>query len=181
MPARALLLEAALARGEWPAYAGTYASAKYSPLDQINRSNVASLKVAWRWASPDADVRQANQSLDPSIFNEATPIMVGGVLYTSTSLSQVAAIDALTGRTKWVFDPGVYQYGTPANLGWVHRGVAYWRGGDDERVIMLLAEVRVPANASGAPMTFMAGGKQHIAFPSGGGGLPEELIALTLP
>ena len=40
---------AALARGEWPAYAGTYAAAKYSPLDQINPSNVKDLQIAWRW------------------------------------------------------------------------------------------------------------------------------------
>jgi quinoprotein glucose dehydrogenase len=130
---------AALARGEWPAYAGTYASAKYSPLDQIHRGNVARLRVAWRWASPDADLRRADPSIDPSFMNEATPIMVAGTLYTSTSLSQVAAVDALTGKTRWVFDPGVHRYGTPANLGWLHRGVAYWRDGDDERVIMLTA------------------------------------------
>src|SRR5207253_4320705 len=99
---------AALARGEWPAYAGTYAGGKYSPLDQITRANAGTLQVAWRWASPDADVRGANAMIDPSFFHEATPIMVGGVLYTITSLSQVAAIDAATGKTKWVFDPKVY-------------------------------------------------------------------------
>ena len=67
--------------------------------------------------------------------------MVGGVLYTSTSLSQVAAIDAATGETKWVFDPKIYEngLGIPANNGWLHRGVAYWRNGDDERIIMLTA------------------------------------------
>jgi quinoprotein glucose dehydrogenase len=130
---------AALARGEWPAYAGTYASAKYSPLDQITRANVGTLQIAWRWESPDHAVRRADPSIDPSVFHESTPIMVGGVLYTSTSLSQIAAIDAVTGRAKWVFDPGVYKHGMPANLGWVHRGVAYWRDGDDERVIILTA------------------------------------------
>jgi quinoprotein glucose dehydrogenase len=131
---------AALARGEWPAYAGTYASDKYSPLDQITRANVASLQVAWRWESPDAAIRRANpDTIDPSFLHEATPIMVGGVLYTPTSLSQVAAIDAVTGKTKWVFDPGVYKHGLPANLGWLHRGVAYWRDGEDERIIMLAA------------------------------------------
>jgi len=71
---------AALARGEWPTYAGTYASAKYSPLDQITPANVADLKVAWRWTSPDHAVRAANTRIDPSWYHEGTPIMVSGVL-----------------------------------------------------------------------------------------------------
>jgi quinoprotein glucose dehydrogenase len=130
---------AALASGEWPAYAGTYAAAKYSPLDQINADNVRDLQIAWRWTSPDHDLRFATPGIDPSAMNEATPLMIGGVLYTSTSLSQVAAIDAATGKTKWVYDPGVYVHGMPANLGWVHRGVAYWRDGEDERIVILAA------------------------------------------
>ena len=127
------------ARGEWPAYAGTYASARYAPLDQINATNASDLRVAWRWTSPDHAVRTANTNIDPSWLHEGTPIMVNGVLYTSTSLSQVAAIDAATGQTKWVFDPGVWKLGMPTNNGWLHRGVAYWRDGEDERVIMLTA------------------------------------------
>src|SRR6187397_1894608 len=132
----------ALAAGEWPAYAGTYAAARYSPLTQINKDNAKNLRVAWRWKSPDTAVRAANPAGVAQIFiNESTPLMVGGVLYTSTSLSQVAAIDAATGETKWVFDPKVYEngLGIPANDGWLHRGVAYWRNGDDERIIMLTA------------------------------------------
>src|SRR5215510_5410367 len=128
---------AALHRGEWPAYAGTYASAKYSPLDQINAANVGTLTVAWRWTSPDHAVRAATPGIDPSMIHQGTPIMVNGVLYTSTSLSQVAAIDAATGQTKWVFDPEAWKLGMPTNNGWLHRGVAYWRDGADERVIML--------------------------------------------
>jgi glucose dehydrogenase len=44
----------------------------------------------------------------------------------------------------------------------------------------MLAEIPLPANAVGAPMTYMAGGKQYIAFPVGGGPLVEELIAVSL-
>jgi quinoprotein glucose dehydrogenase len=56
--------------------------------------------------SPDHAVRAANTGIDPSVIYQGTPSMVNGVLYTSTSLSQVAAIDAATGQTTWVFDPG---------------------------------------------------------------------------
>ena len=55
--------------------------------------------------------------------------MVNGVLYVSTSLSQVAAIDAATGNTRWVYDPETWKNGTPSNNGFVHRGVAYWADG----------------------------------------------------
>ena len=132
---------AALTRGEWPAYAGTYAAARYSPLAQIDRSNAKDLRVVWRWKSPDHAIKDGNPKIGPTRANESTPVMVDGTLYTSTTLSQVAAIDAATGKTKWVFDPKVYEngLGIPANDGWLHRGVAYWRNGDDERVVILTA------------------------------------------
>src|SRR5262245_29803098 len=83
----------ALSRGEWPAYAGTNAAARYSPLTQIDRSNAGSLRIAWRWTSPDQAVKASNPHVGPTRANESTPVMVGGSLYTSTSLSQVAAIN----------------------------------------------------------------------------------------
>jgi quinoprotein glucose dehydrogenase len=131
----------ALSQGEWPAYAGTYAAARYSPLTQINRDNAKDLHIVWRWKSPDMAIEAANPDVGPTHANESTPLMVGGVLYTSTSLSEVAAIDAATGETKWVFDPKIYEngLGLPPNLGWTHRGVAYWRSGDDERIVILTA------------------------------------------
>jgi quinoprotein glucose dehydrogenase len=154
----------ALARGEWPAYAGTYAAARYSPLTQIDRSNAKDLHVAWRWKSPDMAIKEANPKVGPTRANESTPLMVGGTLYTSTSLSQVAAIDAATGETKWVFDPKIYEngLGIPANDGWLHRGVAYWRSGDDERIVMLTAFAQMIAldAKTGKPIpTFGADGR----------------------
>jgi quinoprotein glucose dehydrogenase len=61
--------------------------------------------------------------------------MVNGVLDISTSLSQVAAIDAATGKTQWVYDPETWKNGTPSNNGFVHRGVAYWADDDDQRIL----------------------------------------------
>ena len=61
--------------------------------------------------------------------------MVDGVLYVSTSLSQVAALDAATGKAKWLYDPETWKNGTPSNNGFVHRGVAYWADGKHQRVL----------------------------------------------
>ena len=93
-------------------------------------------------------IKEAKPDVGPTHANESTPLMVGGVLYTSTSLSEVAAIDAATGETRWVFDPKIYEngLGLPPNLGWTHRGVAYWRSGDDERIVMLTAFAQMIAD-----------------------------------
>ncbi len=140
IPGAHAVSSAALAKGEWRAYAGTYAEARYSPLAQIDRINAKNLHIAWRWKSPDTAIKQANPMVGPSFANESTPLMVGGVLYTSTSLSQVAAIDAASGETKWVYDPKIYENGLGIpTFGWRHRGVAYWRNGDDERIVILTA------------------------------------------
>src|SRR5258705_8870893 len=64
-----------LEQGEWPAYGGTYAAARYSPLTQINRDNAKNLHVAWRWKSPDMAIKQAKPEIGPSFVNESTPLM----------------------------------------------------------------------------------------------------------
>lgn len=122
-------------KGEWRFYGGDQGSGKYSPLDQINRENVQKLKVAWSWDSPDLKVLEQKSRLY-TLGYEATPLMIGGVLFISTSLSQVAAIDAATGKTIWVYDPKSYESGQPTNLGFVHRGVAYWTDGKAERIFI---------------------------------------------
>jgi quinoprotein glucose dehydrogenase len=158
----------ALSQGEWPAYAGTYAASRYSPLSQIDSTNAKNLHVVWRWKSPDMAIKDANPHVGPSRANESTPLMVGGVLYTSTSLSEVVAIDAATGETKWVFDPKVYEngLGIPANNGWLHRGVAFWRNGEDERIVILTAFAQMIAldAKTGKPIpTFGNDGRVDLA------------------
>ena len=123
------------ARGEWPTHGGSNANARYSPLDQITRANAHQLRVAWRWTSPDEEL-MAREPQIRTWVNQATPLMIGGVLYVSTSASQVAAIDAVGGRTLWVHDPRIWVHGRPTNFGFVHRGVAYWTDGRDARILI---------------------------------------------
>ena len=90
--------------GEWRVYGSDKASSKYVPVDQINKDNVRNLQVAWRWNSPDNALVESNPDLW-TMVNEAIPLMIGGVIYTSTPLNQVAAIKAATGETIWVYGP----------------------------------------------------------------------------
>jgi len=119
----------------WTHYGGNAASQKYSPLDQINKDNVGKLKIAWRWASPDNAVVTANPMSRPGMYHD-TPLMVKGVLYTVTSLGQIAAINPATGVSIWVFDPANWRAGRPGNLGFVHRGISYWSDGTKERLLL---------------------------------------------
>ena len=124
--------------GQWPAYGGDHGSTKYSPLDRIDRENVDRLRVAWRWESPDNPIVTANRRTLPAIPDafKSTPVLVDGVLYIKTSLSQAAAIDAATGETLWTFDPGSWEGERPANTGFNSRGVAYWSDGRDARIFL---------------------------------------------
>ena len=110
---------------DWPNYGNDPGSAKYADLDQLNANNVAKLRVAWQWQSPDNALVKADSKKTPWGF-KSTPLKVGHMLYTSTSLGHVAAIDAATGKSIWVFDTRTYADGRPTNLGFNHRGVAYW-------------------------------------------------------
>lgn len=113
--------------GEWMSYGGDASNAKYSSLAEVDASNAKDLRIAWRWSSPDNEIAKA-LGRHLNLF-EATPVAFDGSLYVATGLHQVASIDARTGTTRWVYDPGMYKRGTPQRLGFVHRGVTLWRPG----------------------------------------------------
>ena len=147
------------ANGEWPTYGGDLGGTKYSPLDQIDRSNFGDLEIAWRWLSADAflsidtpdggewwaDSRLIFEELlrrDPDRWRDAqppyltnlkaTPLMVGGRLFINMPTSQAASIDAATGETLWVYNPKTYEEGTTTmSARWNQRGVAYWSDGPE--------------------------------------------------
>ncbi len=98
-------------------------------MDQIDATNFDDLRVAWRWQSADGSldldtIRETVPNIQFRMF-QATPLMVDGVLYLSTALHQVAAVDAATGETLWVHDPKAYLGGRPTHF-YNSRGVAYW-------------------------------------------------------
>ncbi len=129
----------------WRDFGSDRANTKYSPLDQIDASNFQKLSIAWKWI-PESQERIAKESrrIRPGQF-KPTPLAIDGVLYLSTALSQIVAIDAATGQTKWEFDPESYKAGRPANLGFQHRGVAYWSDGGEARILIATHDRRLIA------------------------------------
>ena len=106
---------------DWPSYGGDAGGARFSPLAQITRENVKRLQVAWRFSTGEAGAAYATGRRTSF---EATPLVVGGVMFVSTPLGRVFALDAATGRERWRFNPGVPR---AAEFGdFTSRGVAYW-------------------------------------------------------
>jgi len=121
--------------GEWRHYSGDTYGTKYSPLDQINKDNVPELRVAWRWPFADRALQSSNPLLRTT-RTEETPLMVNGVVYMSTGLGLIAALDPATGETRWVYDPQGYKAGKHTQASFVRRGLAYWTDGAAERVFI---------------------------------------------
>jgi quinoprotein glucose dehydrogenase len=136
LPFAAALCCAAAFAQDWPFYGADQAGSKYSPLDQINRSNVSKLKMVWEWKTGEAPLPEFKTT--PGNF-EATPIIIGGVLYLSTPYNRVVALDAESGRELWSYDPKAYADGQPPNgTGFVHRGVAAWRDAKTGKLRILM-------------------------------------------
>ena len=148
---------------DWPFYGSDAGSTRFSPLDQIDGSNLSQLVLAWRWRSPGAQIFERDDVRLYPMFNRATPLVVDGVLYTSTTLSIVAALDAATGQQLWSFDPEAWR--EPNHFS-THRGVAYWSDGDgDERIIFGTANAFLYAldAQTGLPdTTFGSGGRVDL-------------------
>jgi len=104
-------------RGDWPMHGLDRGETRHSPLASIDAHNVDRLGLAWY-----AD-------FDTGRGQEATPLVIDGIIYTSSSWSNVYAFDARTGRRLWKFDaqvPGATAIKACCDV--VNRGVAYWRG-----------------------------------------------------
>ena len=101
---------------DWPIYGGTENN-HFSPLAQINRTNVKQLSVAWSFDSEESGGLQTS------------PLEVDGVLYGITPSQKIFALDAATGKLLWKFDSGIK--GTQPD-----RGLAYWTDGKQRRILV---------------------------------------------
>ncbi len=146
---------------EWPVNGGVN-NIRYSALTQIDKSNVARLKVAWTYDSGDAFKGSEMQS---------NPIVVGGVLYATTPTLKVIAVDAATGRALWTFDPSG---GAAPGARFRHRGVALGR---DRVFVTYRTWLYALSTKTGQPIkSFGAGGRVDLRE---GLGRPADRLTVT--
>jgi quinoprotein glucose dehydrogenase len=150
---------------EWRVYGGNSENTHYSPLKQINKSNIKQLEVAWSFDTGETGGLQTS------------PIEVAGVLYGISPTQKVFALDAATGKLKWKFDSGIV--GTQPD-----RGLSYWASPDnkDRRIIVGVMNFVYELDAeTGQPVpTF--GNQGRIDLREGlGRDVATGFIALTSP
>ncbi|PWG03042.1 membrane-bound PQQ-dependent dehydrogenase, glucose/quinate/shikimate family [Sphingosinicella humi] len=104
------------AGADWPAYGGTYSARRYSPLAQITPDNVARLERAW--------VFNTGELPEDRWGAETTPLKVGDSLYLCTGMGVMIALDPVTGRQRWRYDPQVPEEWIPYTA--ACRGVSYY-------------------------------------------------------
>ncbi|HUJ22776.1 MAG TPA: pyrroloquinoline quinone-dependent dehydrogenase [Bryobacteraceae bacterium] len=110
---------------DWRVYGGGQENIRYSNLDQINRSNVRKLEVAWTFDTGDSF---------PGSEMQCNPIVIDGLLYATTPRLRVVALDAATGKLRWSFDPN---QGAKITHSIRNRGITYWADGSDRRIFVV--------------------------------------------
>lgn len=121
-----------IADGDWAAYGRDAFGSRFSPLTQIDRTNVTRLTKAWTFRTGEPlPTANAKRSL------EVTPLVADGVMYIATPLGKVIALDPVTGSEKWRYDA---QVNTTARFGdFTTRGVSLWR----DRVVYATTDGRL--------------------------------------
>ena len=119
----------------WPHYSSDQFASRYLNSDKLNEDNFNNLTVAWKWTSPSEEFMDNNSGLVAN-RHAVTPIMINGVLYTTSAFNHISAINAETGNEIWEFDPVSYTQGIAVNHGFIHRGLAYWEKDGDKRILV---------------------------------------------
>ena len=120
---------------EWPFVGSDQEHSKYSAAAEITAANVGDLEIIWKWDPNEKPLQEFGTRPGPF---QATPVMVGDVLYLSTMYTRVVALDAGTGTELWKFDPRAYEGGQEGAgpTGFKHRGIALWQDDAAARVFL---------------------------------------------
>ncbi|HBY61816.1 MAG TPA: pyrrolo-quinoline quinone [Solibacterales bacterium] len=165
-----LFAAAAAAAQDWPTYHGSPANTKYSALTQINTSNVARLKLAWRFDTGDYFKGAEMQS---------SPLVAGSTVYVVSPKMRVFALDAETGRQKWAADPNE---GPPVTANMRNRGLNYWSGGKQERLYLAVREYLYSLDARTGKLDPRFGEKGRVDLRKGlGRDVTGLSVTITTP
>ena len=166
---------------DWPAYGADRGGSGFSPVAQITKDNVSQLEEAWRY--------QTGEGTNIGWFKfENTPIFNAGLLYLSTPLNAVIAIDPSTGGEIWHYDPEI-DPNMPRTQGWLSRGVAFWQeeSGDDSaacyyRVLFGTIDARLLAlDARTGELCDKFGNDGTVRLDQGVGPVDKGMYAMTSP
>ncbi len=167
----------------WSVYGGTKDALHYSSLKQIDTNNVAQLKVAWVYHTGDSDTSVKTQV-------ECNPIIVDSIMYATSAKLKLLALNAATGKLKWIFDP-VIALATDSlpssQLAAVFsnacRGVSYWTDGkNDQRIFYSVGYYLVCVDANSGRLVKTFGNNGRIDLHDGFGRDVKDLfITSTTP
>lgn len=137
------------AQSTWEAYGGSRAGTRYAAIGQITPENVSHLKVAWIYRT--GELKRRPRAMLQNSTNENTPILAAGNLVMCTPFSRIVALDPVTGKERWVFDPQVAQ-NIPLPNQYTCRGVAQWQDPEaakdaacSQRIYVATADLRLLA------------------------------------
>jgi quinoprotein glucose dehydrogenase len=158
-------------RSEWRYWGGDKGYKRYSPADQINKDNVAKLKIVWRRPGLDPDIKLKFPDLSPSAYFRASPVILNGVFYAPNAVGLIEAFDPGTGAKLWVQEP--IEPGLQGMAGQSTRGVDVWGTGDDQRIIAVRGPYLYALNAKNGRMVLGFGDRGRVSLKR------EELYAGT--
>ena len=155
----------------WAAYKSDEKSTSYSPLEEINVSNVSNLASAWTFQMTDLEHGQ-----EP-VSSQSNPIIVDGVMYTNSGKQTVYAIDAATGKEIWSCK--TLEEDTPSAAS---RGVTYWESGNDKRILYSSGNYLMAIDAKTGKIISSFGVNGRVNLNEGVRDDPEKIsVSLSSP
>ena len=158
----------------WENFGGTKENSHYSSLTDVDTSNVATLQVAWTYHTGDADTMFHSQI-------QCNPIVVNGIMYGTSPQLKLFAIDAASGKEKWVFNP--YDSTKKNNLGTFImnncRGVAYWDDANKKRIFYVAGSNLFAVDANTGIPDPGFGNAGHVDLHDGLGMDAKDLFVIS--